>query len=222
MYFPEEETWITKRPGSGGEQEANKMADEGARSFSHQPATDFNLRQHRFPFSESPPTKTMAEEADDERISFQTRKVRWSILAAYWAIILLAVPLWWATTSIQRLSLPTSRVADLAQKDLRFPVDIVLDSSSGVDTKALSTKLQSLINARLSPDIRAWLDVHVHPDPAPREFLLTYHVYSKPQQTSNAGTDAYVVKFDASSQESKVQGRNLIIAGDGCPCESME
>lgn len=163
----------------------------------------------------------MAEDADDEQIFFQSRKVRWSILAAYWAVILLAVPLWWTTTSIQRLSLPTSRVVDLAQKSLRFPVDIVLDSSSGVDTKALSVKLQSLINARLSPDIRARLDVHVHPDPIPREFPVTYHARSKLQQTNNAGTDAYVVKFDTGSQESKVQGRNLVVAGDGCPCESI-
>ncbi|KAF9653708.1 hypothetical protein BDM02DRAFT_3135231 [Thelephora ganbajun] len=138
----------------------------------------------------------MSEDADDERIFFQSRKVRWSILAAYWAVILLALPLWWTTTSIQRLSLPTSRVEDLAQNDLRFPVHIVLDSSSGVDTKALSVKLQSLINARLSPDVRAWLDVHVHADPVPR-------------------VDAYVVKFDASSQDTKVQGRNLILAGGG-------
>ena len=112
----------------------------------------------------------MAEDADHERIFFQSRKVRWSILTAYWVIILLAVPLWWTTTSIQRLSLPTSRVEDLARKDLRFPINIVLDSSSGVDTKALSTKLRGLINARLSPDIKTWLDVHVHPDPIPRKF----------------------------------------------------
>ena len=46
VYFLEAETWVTKRLGSGGGQEANKMADEEARSFfSHRPATDFNLRQ---------------------------------------------------------------------------------------------------------------------------------------------------------------------------------
>lgn len=110
-----------------------------------------------------------AEDADGERIFFQSRKVRWSILAAYWVVIILALPLWWTTTSIQRLSLPTSRVEELSQKVLRFPVDIVLDSSSGVDTKVLSAKLQSLINARLSSDVRAWLDVRVHPHPIPRE-----------------------------------------------------
>ena len=167
------------------------------------------------------PRNSMSEDADGERIFFQSRKVRWSILAAYWAVIVLALPLWWTTTSIQRLSLPTSRVEDLARKELRFPINIVLDSSSGVDTKALSAKLQSLINARLSAGVRAWLNVHVHPDPISREFPVTYHSSSKPQQTSNTGADAYVVKFDASSRVSKVRGRNLVLAGDGCLCESI-
>jgi len=128
----------------------------------------------------------MSEDADGERVFFQSWKVRWSILAAYWAVIILALPLWWTTTSIQRLSLPTSRVEDLSRKDLRFPVDIVLDSSSGVDTKVLSAKLQSLINARLSPEVRARLDVHVHPQPIPREFHVTYRVSLKPQQPTQA------------------------------------
>ena len=29
VYFLEAETWVTKRPGNGGGQEANKMADGG-------------------------------------------------------------------------------------------------------------------------------------------------------------------------------------------------
>ena len=122
----------------------------------------------------------MPEDADGERIFFQSKKVRWSILAAYWAVIILALPLWWTTTSIQRLSLPASRVEVLSRKRLRFTVDIVLDSSTGVNTKALSAKLRSLINARLGPDVRTWLDVHVHPDPIPREFLVTRRI-SGPQ-----------------------------------------
>lgn len=194
-----------------------------ARSFSHWPATDFNLRQHRFPFSVSPPKNlrnSMSGDADGERIFFQSRRVRWSILVAYWAVILLALPLWWTTTSIQRLSLPTSRVESLSGRALRFPIDIVLDSSAGVDTNALSTKLQSLINARLSPDVRARFDVHVHPGPIPRESSVTYDASRehRPQYTSNIGTDAYVVKFDANSRNSEVKGRNLTFAGDGCPC----
>lgn len=165
----------------------------------------------------------MAGDADDERIFFQSRKVRWSILAAYWIVILFALPLWWTTTSIRRLSLPASRVEELSRRDLRFPVNIVLDSSTGVDTKALSTKVQGLVNARLSPDVRARLDVQVHPGPIPREFSVMYRASPKPtpQRTSNLGTDAYVVKFDTSSQVSKVEGRNLTLAGDGCPCESI-
>jgi len=79
---------------------------------------------------------------------------------------------------------------------LRFPINIVLDSSTGVDTKALSTKLQSLVNARLSPDVGARLDVRVHSNPIPRP-------------------DTYLVKFDTSFQASRVKGRNLTLAGDG-------
>jgi len=183
--FPEAETWITKRPDSGGGQEVNKwlMKRQGP-SATSQPRisisanTGFLFRYHH-PRSRKP---EMSEDANDERIFFQSRKLRWSILAAYWAVILLALPLWWTTTSIQRLSLPTARVEHLARKDLRFPIDIVLDSSSGVDTKVLSAKLQNLVNARLSPDVRAWLNLRVHPGPIPREFLVTYHTYSKPEK----------------------------------------
>ncbi|KAF9788052.1 phosphatidylinositol-glycan biosynthesis class S protein-domain-containing protein [Thelephora terrestris] len=138
----------------------------------------------------------MSGDADDERIFLQSRKVRWSILAAYWAVILLALPLWWTTTSIQRLSLPTSRVEDLSREDLRFPVDITLNPSTGVDVNALSVKLRGLINARLGPDVRSWLNVNVHPNPVP-------------------GTDSYVLDFDAGSQDSTVKERNLTLAGDG-------
>jgi hypothetical protein len=164
-----------------------------------------------------------ADAAEDERIFFQSKKVRWSILAAYWIVIIFALPLWWTTTSIQRLSLPTSRVEDLSRRDLRFPVNIVLDSSTGVDTKTISTKLQGLVNARLSPGVRARLDVRVHPDPVSCKFPVTYCASSKPrpQQTGEPGTDAYVVKFDTSSQVTKVEGHNLTIAGDGCPCEPI-
>lgn len=37
VYFLEAGMWVTKRLGSGGGQEANKMVDEEARSFSHRP-----------------------------------------------------------------------------------------------------------------------------------------------------------------------------------------
>ena len=215
--FPKTETWITKRPAAVEDKRLIKWRMERqSPSATRQPPisisanTGFLFRYHHQRDPGSMPLP------DDERIFFQSRRVRWSILVAYWAVILLALPLWWTTTSIQRLSLPTSRVEDLVQKNLRFPLDIALDSSSGADTKALSPKLQNLINARLSPDVRAWLDVHVHPDPIPREFPVMYHTPSKPQQKSNTGADAYVVKFDTSSQGSKVQGRNLVLAGDGC------
>jgi len=176
VYPLETETQITKQTGSGGGQEANKIADEGqGPSATGQPQISISANTgFLFRYHHQRDPGPMSEDADGERVFFQSRKVRWSILAAYWAVILLALPLWWTTTSIQRLALPTSRVEDLSRNGLRFPVDIVLDPSSGVDTKALSGKVQSLINARLGPDVRTWLDVHVHPHPIPREFPATY------------------------------------------------
>lgn len=177
VYFLETETWITKRPAAVEDKRLIKwrMKRQGP-SATSQPQISISANTgFLFRYYHQRNRGSMSGDTDGERIFFQSKKVRWSILAAYWAVIALSLPLWWTTTSIQRLSLPTSRVEDLARKDLRFPIDVVLDSSSGVDTKALSAKLQSLINARLSPDVRAWLDVHVHPNPIPREFLVTYH-----------------------------------------------
>lgn len=59
---------------------------------------------------------------------FDKRSVRASILGAYWAVILLALPLWWCTTSIERLSLPISSVYSPSRVPLRFPVNVVLDN----------------------------------------------------------------------------------------------
>ena len=159
----------------------------------------------------------MSGEAEDKRIFFQSKKVRWSILAAYWAVILLALPLWWTTTSIQRLSLPTSRVDDLSRKSLRFPVDIVLDSSTGVNTKALSAKLQSLINVRLSPDVRTWLDVRVHPDPAPGEFPMTItHVENFNKQVTQAGIHTWSGSTLVPQNQKFRDANSLLLATDVC------
>ena len=47
---------------------------------------------------------------DPSTLYFERPQVRRLIIASYWLVILLAVPLWWKTTSIDRLSLPASRV----------------------------------------------------------------------------------------------------------------
>jgi hypothetical protein len=57
-----------------------------------------------------------AEKGDENPIPIlpvvwhQSTTVRRGILAAYWTIVLVCLPIWWAQTSIQRLSLPKTRI----------------------------------------------------------------------------------------------------------------
>ena len=56
---------------------------------------------------------------DPSKLTFESAFTRRRILAAYWLVILLAIPLWWRYTSISRLSLPESRIQSLAAKQVR-------------------------------------------------------------------------------------------------------
>ena len=56
---------------------------------------------------------------DLSKLTFETATNRRRIVTAYWLVVLLAIPLWWKTTSIDRLSLPDSRVHALANKQVR-------------------------------------------------------------------------------------------------------
>jgi Phosphatidylinositol-glycan biosynthesis class S protein len=47
-------------------------------------------------------------------IPFQLPKTRLRIVASYWLIFILGLPLWWITTSIERLALPVERVKSVA------------------------------------------------------------------------------------------------------------
>lgn len=47
-----------------------------------------------------------------------------SVIVSYWTVVLLALPLWWSTTSIVRLSLPVARVHVHERSTLRLPVHI--------------------------------------------------------------------------------------------------
>ncbi|KAL1741921.1 phosphatidylinositol-glycan biosynthesis class S protein-domain-containing protein [Schizophyllum fasciatum] len=61
---------------------------------------------------------------DPSKIHFQTNYVRRIIIASYWLVIFLGLPLWWKTTSIERLSLPHSRIKTLSDKSLRFSIGL--------------------------------------------------------------------------------------------------
>lgn len=83
----------------------------------------------------------------DERVKqvpFQQDRIRQGILLSYWVVILLALPLWWTTTSISRLSLPEHQVKVEAAKQLTFSPKILLDSSLRDEVaKSLGGVLQS-------------------------------------------------------------------------------
>ena len=47
------------------------------------------------------------------QLSFQSTTTRRGILISYWVVILAALPLWWYTTAIERLSLPRGKVENV-------------------------------------------------------------------------------------------------------------
>lgn len=60
---------------------------------------------------------------------YQKDTLRRSIILAYWVVIILALPLWWSTTSIKRLSLPSARLVQQTQRRLQLPITICLESN---------------------------------------------------------------------------------------------
>lgn len=55
-------------------------------------------------------------------VFFERTKLRQSILFSYWAIVFLGVPLWWATTSIERLPLPAAHFELQSGSKVRYIV----------------------------------------------------------------------------------------------------
>ena len=63
-------------------------------------------------------------------IFFQKDGVRRAIVAAFWTVIILAIPLWWHTTSIERLPLPDARVSNQVSKSVSIPVRVCVEGAS--------------------------------------------------------------------------------------------
>ena len=60
-----------------------------------------------------------AKLTDFGSILFERTKLRRSILVSYWAVVLLGVPLWLATTSIERLTLPAAHFESQVNNTVR-------------------------------------------------------------------------------------------------------
>jgi GPI-anchor transamidase subunit S len=52
--------------------------------------------------------------------AFQQARMRRLLMGVYLAVIILAIPLWWSLTSIERLSLPATQVNALADHKVRI------------------------------------------------------------------------------------------------------
>lgn len=66
-------------------------------------------------------TTTIEQVPTLKMVSHQSNSIYRSILLAYWLVVLICIPIWWSMTSIERLSLPNSRILhqEEAVKDVR-------------------------------------------------------------------------------------------------------
>ncbi|KAL0959938.1 hypothetical protein HGRIS_011601 [Hohenbuehelia grisea] len=89
---------------------------------------------------------------DPSQLYFQADHVRRTIIAAYWIIIFLAVPLWWHTTSIERLPLPSALVESQAERELQFPIRLQVPESHAV----ILPRLQGLLREKTLGHPERW------------------------------------------------------------------
>jgi GPI-anchor transamidase subunit S len=99
---------------------------------------------------------------DPSKLFYQQDTTRRYIISAYWCIIILALPLWWSTTSIERLSLPSSRVTSQARNHLRIPIRLIIDTEH--NGHLLATRLKQSIDELILRTQDRWrgLDIHVN------------------------------------------------------------
>jgi phosphatidylinositol glycan class S len=90
-----------------------------------------------------PPSESLRDPA---KLFYQTDKTRRSIVIAYWTIIILAIPLWWYSTSIERLSLPSHHVHQQAEYLLQLPVRICLQTVDEHFSDSVRTSLADNIS----------------------------------------------------------------------------
>ncbi|KAG7094926.1 hypothetical protein E1B28_005732 [Marasmius oreades] len=119
-------------------------------------------------------------------IFFQYERIRRSIIASYWIVIILAIPLWWQTTSIERLSLPSSEVYAQAEahRGFQLPVRIILDSEFTKRDNSLALEVQTVLKDSSALDIRV------------------------SGSSGRSEGDSYLV-LPSESQEIRVEGREL-------------
>ena len=89
---------------------------------------------------------------DPAKLFFQKDNTRRSIVIAYWSVIILAVPLWWYTTSIERLTLPSYHVHQQAENHLQLPVRICLQ----IVNEHLVGSVRTSFSEKISSEPQRW------------------------------------------------------------------
>ena len=128
---------------------------------------------------------------DPSNLFYQSTKTRRLILVSYWVVVILTLPLWWYTTSIERLSLPSGRVAAIRDKMTLFEIHLHTTLGS-TEAQALEKRFrQSSVS---EPGRWDQLQIHVHAD---REGAIE-------------GPGAYTVDFNA-SEVAYVRDRHISV-----------
>ncbi|KAH7923098.1 hypothetical protein BV22DRAFT_1069392 [Leucogyrophana mollusca] len=98
-------------------------------------------------------------------LAFQSDDTRRLILGSYWVVILLALPFWWYTTSIERLSLPADRVRSQLDQEPRFPILVQFDTEQAGFNSAHIADVSSLLRKSIQSAPKRWhgLDLHISP-----------------------------------------------------------
>lgn len=109
------------------------------------------------------PTTSYSESGlkDPSKLIFQTPSLRRTIILAYWIIIILAIPLWWSATSIERLSLNTAHILELGKTELKIPIRIYVDETNRPDTVEV---LKSELARRVQEEPDRWDGLELHID----------------------------------------------------------
>ncbi|KAK7681393.1 hypothetical protein QCA50_015485 [Cerrena zonata] len=140
--------------------------------------------------SEKQETETIPPK-DPSKLTFESAFTRRRILASYWLVILLAVPLWWSYTSISRLSLPESRIQALAGK--QWHSDIRVHVKSNVKAHPVDAVVSDVARL-LKEDLKESEGVSI-------QFVTD----------SKSSADTYEVTLNTNVERASLRGRKLTI-----------
>ncbi|KAH9962892.1 phosphatidylinositol-glycan biosynthesis class S protein-domain-containing protein [Russula dissimulans] len=133
-------------------------------------------------------------------LPFERSSTRIWVLSSYLVLVALALPVWWSTTSIQRLSLPTSNVESLGSRELHLPISVVVNAASP-DAR----KLRTILESRKDKMSALYRRLEFFMSPSRNVCQLTRH------SGQSALPDAYSISLTEDTQFPTIQKRHLSV-----------